>query len=265
MLRAVRASLLRSRVSSSSAPLLWTAVSSSPLLRMTTMRALSVLSTPSSAPSSSASSSSSSSEQLFRSVLFLKPPFTVERMRESNADVVVLDFEDGAGQLPEMKARRRAVFLDALRAGYLEASGIPRICVRVNELDSMNELTKDVDVAMHRAVQHWMLPKLHTARDVEIYEALATRGEALAGLPAGHITFLPIIETVVGLENAYEISKATRRNRGVIFGHADFLLETEGVRTLHSLIYPRSRGTLWQCAGACVCVRARVCVCMRDA
>jgi citrate lyase subunit beta/citryl-CoA lyase len=141
-------------------------------------------------------------------------PRKVEKVFDAGADAVILDLEDAVA-ISE-KAATRAVVVEALQR--------PRKCrgyVRVNALDTAF-CFGDVEAVVARGVDGIILPKVERAADLEKVDWLMTGLEEKAGLPAGGIDLIPILETGKGIANAREICSAGGRLKRVAFGAGDY-------------------------------------------
>jgi len=70
-----------------------------------------------------------------------------------------------------------------------------------------------------------VLPKSESAQDVLAADWLLLQLERQAGLEAGGIRLIPIVETAAGLANVDEIAAASRRVTRISFGAGDFTLD----------------------------------------
>jgi citrate lyase subunit beta/citryl-CoA lyase len=112
------------------------------------------------------------------------------------------------------------------------------------------DFRSDLAVLQHaRGLAHVMgviLPKADDAQDVQTVAAAMSALEAEQGVPEGRLAILPLIETCLGLRNAFEIAKASPRVSGMALASAeegDFMVDLGGRWTPRSLAlaYPRSK------------------------
>lgn len=133
------------------------------------------------------------------------------------ADCLVFDLEDAvvAERKFETRILVRRVLEENLMLGNCE------IAVRVNPLSGpwgKDDLAEIVRAKPHAIV----LPKCESAADVEEADREISILEEAAGIPAGSIYLMPLIETAAGALNAKEIAKASPRNVALLFGREDF-------------------------------------------
>lgn len=185
-----------------------------------------------------------------RSLLFV--PAHDERLRRKAATLtsqtIVLDLED-AVPLAEK---------DAARAGVLEfiAQAPGRAFVRINPLSAATSFATacgetDLGAVVAPGLRGVVLPKAESAVDIGRTDVLLKAGEAAAGLAAGTIELLAIVETARGIMALREIAGAapTGRSFRLCFGAGDFATDLhvrwsdteEESRTARSLIVIASR------------------------
>lgn len=154
--------------------------------------------------------------EVIRSFLFApgNHPRKVAKVFDAGADAVILDLEDAVAVAE--KPATRSVVVEALQA--------PRPCrgyVRINGLDTPFAL-EDLEAVVTPGVDGIIVPKIETPAQLTTAEWLISALEAKAGLPAGGIDILPIIETGLGLANVRDIAKAATRTRWLSFGAGDY-------------------------------------------
>lgn len=167
-----------------------------------------------------------------RSLLFV-PGLRPDRFRKaivSGADAVCVDLEDAVA-LPH-KDEARSMTLP------LFAEGNPQGCervVRINSLDTVHGL-RDIEALtrLEHVPEAVMLPKVRSAAEIHLLD------ELLQGA-AESIRFYAIIETNLGLENAFEIAGASPRMACLLFGEVDLSADLRCRRTSTALLYARSR------------------------
>jgi citrate lyase subunit beta/citryl-CoA lyase len=91
-----------------------------------------------------------------------------------------------------------------------------------------------------------VLPKADDAADVLVVAQALADIEAKALAPAGSLKILPLLETCLGLRNAFDIARSTPRICGMALASAeqgDFMVDLGGRWTPRSLalMYPRSK------------------------
>ena len=154
-----------------------------------------------------------------RSLLFApgNHPRKVEKVFGAGADAVILDLEDAVAT--SEKAATRQTVVTALKD---RAGDGPAGYVRVNALD-----TKFCYGDLCAVIGPWLagivLPKVEAAADLRTINWLIDQLERDAGIKAGTLDLLPIIETAQGLANADEIALAAAGTRAgrLTFGAGD--------------------------------------------
>ena len=143
-----------------------------------------------------------------RSLLFVpgSDARKIERAAEAGADALILDLEDSVAAEKKVEAREMvAAAIAAKRFGKVE------VAVRVNP-PGTDHFAADVESLVFAGRCTIMLSKCESARAI---------AEATRGLPA---KLLLLIETPLGVVNAFEIAKASASVEALCFGPADFSL-----------------------------------------
>jgi citrate lyase subunit beta/citryl-CoA lyase len=178
--------------------------------------------------------------ELLRSALFVpgNRPERIDKAVATAADLVIIDLEDAVPI-----AEKRAV-LPVVRQKLNEHGRRP-IMVRVNALET--GLTAG-DLAGVAGPGLWavMLPKVQNPADIIQMAQLLLAAESAAGLEAGSVGVVALVETALGVENAYAVAAARTdppRLHTIAFGAADFSLDM-GIKLSKNgeeLAYPRAR------------------------
>lgn len=147
---------------------------------------------------------------------------------------MILDLEDGCPQPQKEKARALIQF--NIQTRLFDGK---HVALRLNELDNMDELIKDMGIQFTNRITAFILPMLRTAEDVETYERMIVSVELKLGLPSHTFKLIPLIETAEGVLNSEAIAKASTRNIALILGHADLFSELFSERTQHNLHWAR--------------------------
>lgn len=150
-------------------------------------------------------------------------PDRFEKAIASGAHVVIVDLEDAV--VPEHKAQARRNALDLLAAAAPDS-----VEVRVNDVRTDWGRDDLAAITDHPALRAIRLPKVKSAEDV-------ARAVALLSAYAAPITCL--LETALGVENAYAIATAPRVG-AIGLGEAD-LAGDLGTSDDAGLSWPRSR------------------------
>lgn len=161
---------------------------------------------------------------VIRSMLFV--PGHIEKMARkattSEADCVVLDLQDAVPD-PD-KSEARTTIRRVLEEGLFEKK---TVFVRVNPLDTEMTLV-DVDAVACRQLHGFVYPMAYVPEDIVTFDAQLRMMETTLGLEIGHFSIVILIETPLGVLNAYPLAKASPRVVGLLFGCEDYLAELEG-------------------------------------
>jgi citrate lyase subunit beta/citryl-CoA lyase len=162
-------------------------------------------------------------QPLVRSWLYV--PGQRERMLQKSfeltADAVIYDLED-AVPIAEKQAARD------LLAQYLTAPaapGAPRRFVRLNHPSHAEIFEADLACAVALSIEGIGLPKVETADEIHSVDAALTHHEQVAAVEPGSTRIMLLIESPLGLVNAYAIASASPRIVAIAFGAEDFSRE----------------------------------------
>lgn len=150
----------------------------------------------------------------------------IAKAAASEADVVLLDLEDGVA-LDEKDAARERVIEAVQRLDF----GAKTVSVRINAPDTPF-MYRDLIAVAERAgprLDLIMVPKIDCAADVHMLDVLLNQIEAATGR-ARRIGLELQIETAKGLQNADAIAAASPRVESLHFGPGDFAASI-GART----------------------------------
>lgn len=176
---------------------------------------------------------------MLRSMLFL-PGNNPNLLINGNclgADAVIFDLEDAVA--PAEKDAARILVRNTLR--YMDFTGIGRI-VRINSIDTPY-WKKDLEQVMPYLPDMILLPKTGCAADVEAADAYMTELERKLGVTENSIGLMPLIETALGVENAFSIACASSRVRAMFLGAEDLTADLRCKRTKEGreIEYARTR------------------------
>lgn len=141
------------------------------------------------------------------------------------ADAVLLDLEDAVATSQKDAAR-------ILVRRMLEMTDFygAEVTVRVNHLDTpfgLPDLEEIVPLQPH-AIR---IPKIQTAADVRRFVVEIERIETAHHLPHDRMKIHPLIESALGVENAFEIATADRRVDSISIGGQDLTADMQVVKT----------------------------------
>lgn len=163
---------------------------------------------------------------VIRSMLFLpgNTPNMLINGDALGADAVILDLEDAVS--PVEKDAARILVRNALsRMGFA-----CQTIVRINSLDS-GLCQADLEEIVPQGPTALMLPKTASAAHIRQLDEAVTRLEAQTGLEPGSVRLLPLLETALGVENAFAIAAASPRVLGLFLGGEDLTADLQCKRT----------------------------------
>lgn len=153
------------------------------------------------------------------------------------ADGIILDLEDAVS--PSEKDSARILVRNALNyLGYHNSE----VIIRINSLDT--EFWKqDLEAVIPYRPAFIMCPKTSTQQDVLTVDAYITALEEKLGFDKNTIRLMPLIETALGIENAFAIASATPRVGAILLGGEDLTADLRCKRTKKGdeIFYSRSR------------------------
>jgi citrate lyase subunit beta/citryl-CoA lyase len=179
------------------------------------------------------------SDQLLRSLLFV--PGSDERKLAKvgtfGADAIVIDLEDAVADDRKVQAR------GITRAAVPTYGDGQAVIVRVNSLQ-FGTLEDDIAAVVTAGLDGIMVPKIEDTEALRVADAALAAAEQAAGLAAGAIRVLALIETPLGLTRCEEIlAAAPERVHTAVFGAGDFTTElgVDLTPDATEVLYARSR------------------------
>ena len=174
-----------------------------------------------------------------RSMLFL-PGNNPNMLINGNclgADAVIFDLEDAVS--PDEKDAARILVRNTMR--YMDFRGC-EIIVRINSIDTPY-WQKDIDAIAPYTPGLILLPKTGSAGDVLAADSYITQIEQKLGMEQGTIGLMPLIETAMGVENAFAIASSTSRVKALFLGAEDLTADLRCKRTKEGreIEYARTR------------------------
>ena len=174
-----------------------------------------------------------------RSMLFL-PGNNPNMLINGNclgSDAIIFDLEDAVA--PAEKDAARILVRNTMR--YLDFRGCETI-VRINSIDTPY-WQQDLDTVLPCKPNMILLPKTGSAADVLAADAYMTELEANLGFENNTIALMPLIETAMGVENAFAIASATKRVKALFLGAEDLTADLQCKRTKEGreIEYARTR------------------------
>ena len=174
-----------------------------------------------------------------RSILFL-PGNNPNMLINGNclgADAVIFDLEDAVS--PAEKDAARILVRNTMR--YMDFRGC-EIIVRINSVDTAYwKLDMDAIVPQHPSML--LLPKTGTAADILEADAYLTALEEKLDMAPNTVGLMALIETAMGVENAFSIATASPRVRALFLGAEDLTADLQCKRTKEGreIEYARTR------------------------
>ena len=148
-------------------------------------------------------------------------PRMIEKSLTLSADAVIYDYEDAVP--PAEKERAREVLAGALPPS--PPPGSSRRYVRVNNPRHERLFADDLRAALSLGVEGVVLPKMERADHVREASAALAEAERERGVAEGATRLCLLIESPLGVVNAYAICSADPRIVAVQFGGEDFSRE----------------------------------------
>ena len=174
-----------------------------------------------------------------RSMLFLpgNTPNMIINGDALGADSIILDLEDAVS--PDEKDSARLLVRSAIK--NMGFSGV-EITVRINSIDT-DYWKHDLDAIVPLKPDLIMPPKASCARDILTVDAYIGEVERRSGIPEGTVRLIPLIETALGVENAYEIASSCKRVAAIFLGGEDLTADLRCKRTKagNEIDYARKR------------------------
>ena len=174
-----------------------------------------------------------------RSMLFL-PGNNPNMLINGNclgSDAVIFDLEDAVS--PAEKDAARILVRNTMR--YMDFRGC-EIIVRINSIDTPY-WKRDLDAILPQQPGLILLPKTGTAKDVQEADAYITELEQKLGFAPNTVGLMPLIETALGVENAFAIATAADRVQALFLGAEDLTADLRCKRTKEGreIEYARTR------------------------
>ena len=153
------------------------------------------------------------------------------------ADAVILDLEDAVA--PSEKDAARVLVRNTIR--YMDFRGC-QIIVRINAIDS-SFWQRDLDEVLPQKPDLILLPKSGSAQDILAADEYITALEEKLGFERNTVGLTPLIETALGVENAFAIASASSRVEALFLGAEDLTADLRCQRTKagREIEYARTR------------------------
>ena len=178
---------------------------------------------------------------LWHSMLCVKSSMnSYSKALQSASDILMYDLEDSVPNHSKQSTRDDLnTFFKSVKESKHQIHN-KQLWVRLNSLNELHEVRKDLDCVCSSRISGYILPKLTSVEDISKYDELVTIQEKKNGLPIGYFSFILTYETPESILNAQALAKHSTRTKAVALGHVDLLLRTNGVYCLETLQYPRN-------------------------
>ncbi len=142
------------------------------------------------------------------------------------ADTIIFDIEDAVQY--QDKDAARVLIRNALKT-------FPRdrieFAVRINDVTTPY-WREDLETIVEGRPDAVVVPKAEHADKMEMLDQFVLDLERKHGLPERGIKFLPLLETALGIQNAYQVAGTCKgRSDGLMMGNEDLMTDLCGVRT----------------------------------
>jgi len=177
---------------------------------------------------------------MLRSLLFLpgNNPNMLVNGDVLGADAIIFDLEDAVA--PDEKDAARILVRNSLK--YLNYSAIQTV-IRINSLDPNGFWKLDLSELISLKPDFILPPKVNSADDIHEISEFIEKLEQKHGIEPGSTGFIPLIETALGVENAYKIAASSPRVKAIFLGAEDLTADLGCARTAEGdeIFYARSR------------------------
>ena len=141
------------------------------------------------------------------------------------ADAVIFDLEDAVS--PAEKDAARLLVRNTMR--YMDLGGC-EVVVRINSVDT-EYWQKDLDTIIPYKPDVILLPKSAVPADILLVDSYISTLEEKLGLVEGKVKIMPLIETAMGVENAFAIASSCPRVCALFLGAEDLTADLQCKRT----------------------------------
>lgn len=177
---------------------------------------------------------------MIRSMLFLpgNNPNMLANGDVLGADAIIFDIEDAVSMDEKDSAR-------ILVRNTLESRDYSKIkvLIRINPVDDNDFWEKDLEEIVPLAPDYIMPPKVSGKDYIKTLVKKLEKLEKRHKIEEGTIKLIPLLETAVGIENAYKIATSSERIKGLFLGGEDLTADLGCPRTKegNEILYARGR------------------------
>lgn len=152
-------------------------------------------------------------------------PSMLQNCMVFGADGVLLDLEDSVSIYQKDSAR----FLVSEALSFLDFGNI-EVVVRINGIDTPF-CKDDLEAIIPLKPDALRLPKTSSVEDILNYEKMISEIEEKNNIPIGTTKIVPMLETAIAIENAYEIAISSKRIIAITIGGEDLTADMKVART----------------------------------
>ena len=167
-------------------------------------------------------------------------PSMLQNCMVFGADGVLLDLEDSVSIYQKDSAR----LLVSEALSFLDFKDI-EVVVRINAIDTPF-CKDDLEAIIPLKPDAIRLPKTSSSEDIFNYEKLISQIEEKNNIPIGTTKIVPMLETAIAIENAFDIAKSSSRIIAITIGGEDLTADMKVSRTRegHELFWARAKVAL---------------------
>ncbi|MDR2870197.1 MAG: CoA ester lyase [Deferribacteraceae bacterium] len=177
---------------------------------------------------------------MLRSLLFLpgNNPNLIMNGGILGADGIIFDLEDAVA--PDEKDGARILVRNAMKA--LDYGSV-NIIVRINSIDDNGYWKADLDEVIPLKPYMIMPTKVSDAGYIKQISAYIDEVEKRNNMKVGSTKLIPLLETAIGIENAYNIATSDARIEAMFIGAEDLTadLQCERTKAGNEIFYARAR------------------------
>lgn len=164
-------------------------------------------------------------KRLRRTMMFLnaQKPGLIKDPHVYKPDSIMLDLEDAVAE--NQKDVARFSLYHALTT--IDYHGVERV-VRINGLDT-SHWQEDIRVSIAGGCDSIRIPKVETAKDVQIIEEAVLKAEKEFNRQEGSTLLMAAIESTMGVMNVFEICKSSKRLFGIALSGGDYTKDLQTV------------------------------------
>lgn len=153
-------------------------------------------------------------------------------------DSIIFDLEDAVAE--NQKDSARIALYNALKS--INYKGI-ELVVRINGLDTPHA-KEDIRAAIAGGIHAVRVPKTETPGDIYAAEKEIEKAEREFGIEIGRTMIMGAIESPLGVINAFDIAKSSKRMMGISIGAGDYTRTMQTTRSIEGIELQGARSQL---------------------